>query len=215
MRKNNEEGISCERVLLESCPMLQALVVDESALCTESTSAAAAMTQGTLTATLTAFTPTKTTKNADMLDSLRPTTTATLQFLCACVESFPRGECWASSTRQNWSTILDETSYPAGTLGNVIERHGSSPTDAAAVVYLLGTTLESHGGSGGEDDTQLWTLVTLLKMTESSAIICAREGLSDTASFGSPQSLGALRVAWQYVWKILRPAVFIIYFRCI
>ncbi|KAL7540736.1 hypothetical protein ACHAXR_010737, partial [Thalassiosira sp. AJA248-18] len=197
----DDDGTS--RILLESCPLLQALAVDESTLSTESNSAIATMTQGTLTASFTASTPTKTNKNADMMDSICPTTMATLQFLCACAEAFPRGECWASSTRRYWSTILDESSYPAGMSANILERHGSSPADAAAVVYLLGTTLERHGGSGGEGDIQLWTLVALLKMTESSAIICSREGMPDAASFGSPSSLGALRVAWQYVWKIL------------
>ena len=52
---------------------------------------------------------------------------------------------------------------------NILERHGSSPADAA--VYLLGTTLESYGESGGEEDIQLWTLVVLLKVMESSAVI--------------------------------------------
>ena len=201
-----DDASSCEHILLESCPMLQALTVDERTLLLEdstSAEAAASQTQGTLTATLTVPTPTKTNKNADLLDTIRPTTKATLQFLCACAEAFPRGECWTSSTRQNWSTTLDEGCYPPKTLANILERHGSSPADAAAVVYLLGTTLECHGGSGGDSDIQLWTLVTLLKMTESSAIICSREGLSDTSSFGSVSSLKAFRVAWQYVWKVL------------
>ena len=191
------------RILLESCPLLQALAIDENTLTTDSSSAMATMTQGTLTASLTAPTPTKTNKNADALDSIRPTTTATLQFLCACAEAFPRGECWTSSTRRYWSTILDESSYPDGISANILERHGSSPADAAAIVYLLGTTLEKHGGSGGDTDIQLWVLVTLLKMVDSSAIICSREGLSDAASFGSHSQLEALRVAWQYVWKTL------------
>jgi hypothetical protein len=116
------------------------------------------MTQGTLSTT--------TTNNSGVLDSIRPTTIATLQFLCACAESFPRGECWASSTRHYWSTVLDEGLYPDATLANVLERHGSSPADAAAVVYLLGTTLESHGDSAGNDEIQMWTIMSLLKMTE-------------------------------------------------
>jgi len=202
---SKDDGMtSCERILLESCPMLQALVVDQSTLIEESsTSAENHQTQGTLTATLTAPTTNQTNKNSDFLDTVKPTTKATLQFLAACAEAFPRGECWASSTRQNWSTILDEGTYPSKTLANILERHGSSPSDVAAVVYLLGTTLECNGGSGGDSDIQLWTMVTLLKMTESSAIICSREGLSDPASFGSASSLTPLRLAWQYVWKIL------------
>ena len=84
---------------------------------------------------------------------------------------------------------------------NILKRHGSLPTNAAAVVYLLGTTLESYGGNRGEEDIQLWTLVALLKMTESSAVIFSREGLllDAAASFVSISSLRALRVAWQYV----------------
>ena len=137
-----------ERILLESCPMLQSLVFDESTLQKETMSA-------------TTPNPTMTNKNSDILDSNRPTTVFTLRFLCACAESFPRGECWASTTRKNWSTIMDEGPYPDGTLANILERHGSSPADAAAVIYLLGTTLESHGGSADDEDVQLWTCIKI------------------------------------------------------
>ena len=73
------------------------------------------------------------------------------------------------------------------------------------VVYILGITLESYGGSRGEEDIQLWTLVAVLKMTELSAVIFSREGLllDAAVSFGSISSLQALRMAWQYVWRIL------------
>jgi len=195
---SNDVTSSFEQILLESCPVLRGLVVNESSLLEEAMSAEATMTQGTLaTATMTPS------NNSEVLDSIRPTTVASLQFLCACVESFPRGECWASSTRQYWSTILDEGHYPDATLANILERHGSSPADAAAVVYLLGTTLEFHGGSAGDDEIQMWTIMTLLKMTESTAIICSREGLADAATYGSPSSVQALCLAWQYVWKTL------------
>lgn len=125
-----------------------------------------------------------------------PPTTAILQLVCSSAEAYPRGECWSSSARQNWSTTLDENTYPGGASARVRERHGSSPADAASVVYLLGTTLESCGGSGGDNDVQVWTLVALLKMADSSAIISAREGVP-------VQSLEALRLAWKYVWKTL------------
>ncbi len=187
---NDVDGDSLERILLESCPMLQSLLVSESKSVPELTS-------------IEARSPTPATSNDVRPDSVSPATVATLQFLCACVESFPRGECWTSSARQYWSTVLDPGPYPTSTLANVVERYGSSPADAAAVVYLLGTTLECHGGSGGDRDVQLWTLVALLKMTESSAIICSREGLMDNTAFGSSSSLKALRLAWQFVWKTI------------
>jgi hypothetical protein len=79
--KNKDETGSFERILLESCPILQSLVVDESSLLEESMSAEATMTQGTLSTTIT--------NNSSVLDSIRPTTIATLQFLCACAKSFP------------------------------------------------------------------------------------------------------------------------------
>ena len=127
-------------------------------------------------------------------DSNSASTKAILQLVCACAEAFPRGECWSSSARQNWSTTLDENTYAGGASARVRERHGSSPADAAAVVYLLGTTLECCGGSGGDENVQVWTLMALLKMTESSAIISTRDGVPIS-------SLEALRVAWQFVWK--------------
>eukprot|EP00804_Cyclotella_cryptica_P000562 CCRYP_009970-RE/>CCRYP_009970-RE protein AED:0.07 eAED:0.07 QI:22/1/1/1/1/0.88/9/1092/3640 len=136
------------------------------------------------------------TKNAHATtDLICPSTIATLQLICASAESFPRGECWSSSTRRHWSTTLDESEYPGGASARVRERNGSSPADAASVVYLLGTTLESYGGSSGDDDVQMWALMALLKMTESTAVICSREEVSM-----SPEPLS---VAWQYVWRVL------------
>lgn len=135
-------------------------------------------------------------KHAASTQTTSLSTIATLQLICASAEAYPRGECWSSSARQNWSTTLDENIYPGGASACVRERHGSSPADAATVVYLLGTTLESCGGSGGDNDVQVWTLVALLKMAESSAIISTREGVP-------MQSLEALRLAWKYVWKTL------------
>ncbi|KAL7471935.1 hypothetical protein ACHAXS_012259 [Conticribra weissflogii] len=182
LRENNNGDASREALLLKSCPMLQALLVEDASSSSD---------------ILGASTTTK------MLDSRRPTTIATLQFICACAEAFPRGECWSSSARRNWSTVLDERNYPGGTSARILERHGSSPADAASIVYLLGTTLESCGGSGGDESVQIWTLVALLKMVESCAIICSREGLMDSASFGSSSQLEVLRLAWQYVWNTL------------
>ena len=198
--ERKDDVASMERLLFDSCPMLQALTVE--------IAGKTAMTEPT--STYTASTLTQSTfclPNANAVavkgqDPIRPTATATLQLLCASAESFPRGECWSSSARSFWSTVLDDRHYPNGTSANILERYGSSPADAAAVIYLLGTTLESFGGTGGDESVQLWTLMALLKMTESSAIICSREGL-DTTSFGSSSSLRVLRVAWQYVWTVL------------
>ncbi len=95
--KAEDDGtLSCKRLLLESCPMLRALTIDENTLVsTESDAAtAASMTQGTMMSSFTAPTPTKTNQNVNnpALDSLRPTTVTTLQFLAACIDAFPRGE---------------------------------------------------------------------------------------------------------------------------
>ena len=198
-KERKDDMASMERFLLESCPMLQALTVEteEEAPLAEPTST---YTASTFTQSTSFLAKEKAVKGQD---TIRPTAVATLQLLCASAESFPRGECWSSSARNFWSTILDERHYPNGTSANVLERYGSSLADAATVIYLLGTTLESYGGTGADESVQLWTLMALLKMTESSAIICSREGLDTASSFGSPSSLKILRVAWQYVWKIL------------
>ena len=193
----SDEMASVERLLFESCPMLQALTVE--------TSDDTTMTE--LTSTFTAPSFTQSTmllpnKNAKDQDTVRPTTTATLQLVCASAESFPRGECWSSSSRGFWSTVLDDRHYPNGISATILERYGSSPSDVAAMIYLLGTTLESFGGTGSDESVQLWTLMALLKMTESSAIVCSRDGLENT-SFASFSSLRTLRLAWQYVWKVL------------
>lgn len=131
-----------------------------------------------------------------MYDATPHSTISILQLICASAEAFPRGECWSSSARDNWSATLDENTYPGGASAHVRERYGSSPADAASIVYLLGATLESCGGSGGDDNVQIWTLVALLKMVESSVIISTRDGVRTA-------SLEALHLAWQYVWKTL------------
>ena len=198
LTERNDDMASMDRLLFESCPMLQALTVE--------TAEEAALAEPTSTYTSSTFTQSTSylpnNKAVNGQDSVRPTVTATLQLLCASAESFPRGECWTSSSRNFWSTVLDGRHYPNGTSANILERYGSSPADAAAVIYLLGTTLERFGGTGGDESVQLWTLMALLKMTESSAVICSREGLEDT-SFGSSSALKVLRVSWQYVWKVL------------
>jgi hypothetical protein len=129
-------------------------------------------------------------------DAAPHSTISILQLICASAEAFPRGECWSSSARDNWSATLDENTYPGGASAHVRERYGSSPADAASIVYLLGATLEGCGGSGGDDNVQIWTLVALLKMVESSVIISTRDGVRTA-------SLEALHLAWQYVWKTL------------
>lgn len=194
---NKNGNAPSEIALLELCPMLQALLVEGDSDTSSNLLTFKSTQASTSSKTFGAS------KTSNRLDSIRPTAIATLQFVCACAEAFPRGECWSSSARQNWSTVLDERHYPGGTSARILERHGSSPSDAAAMVYLLGTTLENCGGSGGEESVQIWTLVALLKMAESCAIICSREGLTDSSSFGSSSQLEALRLAWQYVWNTL------------
>ena len=47
----------------------------------------------------------------------------------------------------------------------------STPTRMMAALPGATTALESCDGSGGDEDLQLWTLVNLSKMTESSSMV--------------------------------------------
>ena len=96
--ERKDDMASMERLLFESCPMLQALTVE--------TAEETALAEPTSTYTASTFTQSTSFLPNDKVfkwqDSVRPTATATLQLLCASAESFPRGECWTSSARSFW-----------------------------------------------------------------------------------------------------------------
>jgi hypothetical protein len=92
-----------------------------------------------------------------------------LQIICSCAEAFPGGECWTTSTYKNWTKVpmvdqdkgKDEWCY----------QNSSSPSDLAFVIYVVSTVLEQYGGPAGDSAVQLWVLLSLLKLVESTSCL--------------------------------------------
>ncbi len=118
---------------------------------------------------------------------------AYLQIISACAEAFPRGECWASTNK--WY----KTTFSPLQLGDVVTYSTAcSPLDMAAIVYSLSLILSRYGGANANVQVQMWALLCLLKLTESSHISCKY-------SQGNGSS-HELTLAWQHVWKrLLQP----------
>eukprot|EP00978_Attheya_sp_CCMP212_P021525 scaffold62915_cov55-Attheya_sp.AAC.3 len=117
-----------------------------------------------------------------------------LQIICSCAEAFPGGECWTTSTYKNWTKVpmvdqdkgKDEWCY----------QNSSSPSDLAFVIYVVSTVLEQYGGPGGDSTVQLWVLLSLLKLVESTAIMFAAENFD-------PSMASILTFVWRKVWTTL------------
>ena len=120
-----------------------------------------------------------------------------LRILCACSEIYPRGECWSSSNKWHETAYspLDndalDPSYKARTYCNAC-----SLNDMTSVVKSISNLLHKHGGPGGDTCIQMWTLICLLKLTESSVIACRYWS-------GEKDDAGSLERAWQKVWTLL------------
>ena len=136
-------------------------------------------------------------QNAKELDDSR--VIVYLQIISACAEVFPRGECWASTNKWYETTYSPLDPTMDETLGGIVTYCSAcSPLDMTAMVYSLSLILSRYGGANASGQVQMWALVCLLKLTESSHISCkysADNGSSDELTF-----------AWQCVWsRLLQP----------
>ena len=117
-----------------------------------------------------------------------------LQFICACSEAFPFGECWSTCTSENWYEFRPQDHLRDDT--SLIKT--SSADDLAVVVYAVGKTLELAGRLGGDDDVQIWALRCLMQLAETSACVAS---VSHTP-------LHQLCSVWQSIWhSLLRPTL--------
>jgi hypothetical protein len=115
-----------------------------------------------------------------------------LPIVGACAEAFPAGECWTSSSQNNWHRLSSTDPQRE----EVLHCHGCSPDDLSIIIYLLSNLLNVHGGPGGDIAIQGWTLVTLTRLSETSAILLRNFSKSSAA-------LTSLGVAWRRVWTTI------------
>ena len=115
-----------------------------------------------------------------------------LQIVGACAETFPSGSCWATDS-QRWHKLP-----PVNIEANedVLQVSASSPDDLSVVVDIVASVLQLHGGHTGGRETQRWTLLCLMRLTEASA---AQSYLSRNTS----TEFASLRLAWRRVWSII------------
>ena len=123
-----------------------------------------------------------------------------LQLICACIESFPRGEIWSSTNLWRRKVqIFDEDSFA------LPDRHGdtsycnvASLTDTTTLISSICQLLEIHGGANGNQLIQTWSLICLLKLTEATCIICRYWPTKENES-----SFLKLAKTWRKVWETL------------
>ena len=131
-------------------------------------------------------------KGSTKYDSAPISAVSFLPIVGACAEAFPAGECWTSSSQNNWHRLSSTDPQTE----EVIHCHGCSPDDLSIIIYLLSNLLNVHGGSGGDNTIQGWTIITLTRLSETSAILMRNFSKSSAA-------LTSLGVAWRRVWTTL------------
>mmetsp|Transcript_46714 Transcript_46714/g.52047 ORF Transcript_46714/g.52047 Transcript_46714/m.52047 type:complete len:3191 (+) Transcript_46714:200-9772(+) len=118
-----------------------------------------------------------------------------LAIIGACAELFPAGECWTSSTMKNWHRFIPKDKFRE----EVIYCHGSSPFDLTVLLSILLKLLAKHGSPEGDPRVQYWILLTLTKLTETTAVV-----FQNIES--NPRDLLSLTTEWRNIWKtLLRP----------
>ena len=116
-----------------------------------------------------------------------------LPLIASCAEAFPAGECWTSRSPL-YST---EMFPPADALAeDTLYCHSCSPDDVAVIVYLLSILLEVYGKPGGDLDAQSWIILSLIRLTDSTAILYHSWGQKSNA-------LNGVMLAWRRVWRML------------
>lgn len=116
---------------------------------------------------------------------------ASLRIICACADAFPRGECWSVSHK--WLEL-----EVRGIIGKEKAwRRGSSPKEVASVVFVVASLLVEYGGSTGNHDVQLWSLLCLLKLAQASILAV------DGHSLGGTRDVLVLNQVWMHVWETL------------
>ena len=116
------------------------------------------------------------------------TQTPLLQLLGACAETFPLGECWSSSTHNNWHEFRPDDPLRA----SIFHAKTSSAEDASLCVFVLSCFLED---SGRDSESQAWVIKALLRLTETS---CLLHSVRDRKLTRAP-----LERAWQRVWATM------------
>ena len=127
-----------------------------------------------------------------------------LQIMNACAEVFPRGECWSSSNEWYktegccpFSSHLHENTL-AGFVGSSY-CNACSGVDMASLIHSIIDILEHYGVTGGNRNVQLWGLVCLLKLTQSSSIAARYWKKSKSSARNSDD----VPLAWQRAWETL------------
>ena len=122
----------------------------------------------------------------------KPALLSILPLVCGCVECFPAGGCWTSSTFKYWKQLPPTDSNSQG----VDYYQGCGPADLGLIIYLLGNLLHEHGSSSADLAIQNWILFTLVRLTETSSL------LYQTYS-EEPSLLRSLGEVWRRIWEVL------------
>ena len=81
-----------------------------------------------------------------------------LLVISACAEAFPSGRCWGSTSHKHWYSLRQCHSEE----GDDLHVNLSSLKDLAVVIRVVANILEATGGSTGDPELQILSLLMLL-----------------------------------------------------
>ncbi len=125
-----------------------------------------------------------------------------LQVICACAETFPRGECWSSTNQWYKSNFSPLDNFCADILnegGEISYCSVCSCTDMASLIHSVTDILCHYGTTSGNLNVQMWGLVCLMKLTECSKIAMRYWNKASN----HVNVVDEVPLAWQRVWKTI------------
>jgi hypothetical protein len=117
-----------------------------------------------------------------------------LQCICACAEAFPLGECWSTNIGIRQPSVY----FNSQEVHTLRVGRSCSTKDLAVVVNLVNQVLVSHGNVEGDAGVQVWALLSLIKLSESS-LLAQAGSVTDIA--GATELSDAWKLAWSNLMR--------------
>jgi hypothetical protein len=115
-----------------------------------------------------------------------------LHILCASSEVFPLGNCWTTSTQNNWRVL--SLSNGNGQITESLIANGCSISDLAVIVESVCSVLGHYGNHGASSEVQHCTLLSLIRLTVSTEEVSLQ---------ASELECIILSHAWRRVWTTI------------
>ena len=125
-------------------------------------------------------------------ESSSATILSVLPIVAVCAEVFPSGRCYVSQCQKGWTRLKPTDRMREKNMYSL----GCSGFDLGMIIHLLARLLVVTGSSGQDMVAQRWLLVTLARLTETSAIV----SLNDP---DDQDGIAAMAEGWRSVYGVL------------